>query len=437
MGLLFWGLIALGILVTVHEGGHFIVAKLLGVKVEKFSIGFGPKIVSFTRGDTEYRISLLPLGGYVKMKGETPLDETTGATDEFLNKKWWEKALIAFAGPFANFILAIILFTISFTIGQKYEDFEPIIGKISQPNITSFQLNDTITSINNEPIKSWNQMFQHFKESNNSFQILRNGQAVTVFTDTLSINTFANNIQPQTSTIIGSVSPGYPAYLAGLKKGDKIIKVNEIDVKDWYELRNQISNSEEKSVQITLLRDDKVITKTMNLSDNILEKGSKIIGITQHLPLEIEEKFPLFTSMKYGLVTSITTIYANYYGMAKLIKNPSALKENVGGPVMMVTISKQYSEKGISSILSFLAIINILLLVMNLLPIPILDGGQIVFSFIEGIKGSPLSIKIQSMLQQAGLVLLLTLTIYVFFNDFSRINQRFKSIKSTEESIVK
>ncbi|MEA1973129.1 MAG: site-2 protease family protein, partial [Candidatus Cloacimonadota bacterium] len=184
-----------------------------------------------------------------------------------------------------------------------------------------------------------------------------------------------------------------------------------------------------------LIRDEKTLNKTIKLSDNLLEEGTKIIGVTQYLPLEIVEKFSPLKSIQLGVLTTISTIYANYYGLVKLIKNPSALKDNVGGPVMMVAVSKQYSEKGFSTVLSFIAIINILLMVMNLLPIPILDGGQILFSFIEAIKGNPLSIKVQGILQQAGLFILLSLTIYVFINDFSRITQRVKSIKNIEEPI--
>ncbi|MEA1971695.1 MAG: RIP metalloprotease RseP, partial [Candidatus Cloacimonadota bacterium] len=324
MSLFLWGFITLGLLVTIHEGGHMIVAKLLGVKVEKFSIGFGPKLISFKKGETEYRISLLPLGGYVKMKGETPLDETRGEDDEFLQKKWWEKALIAFAGPFANLIFAIILFSISFTIGHKFDDFEPIIGKIVNSKINRFQTDDRIIYLNNNEVKGWNEMFGYFEEGENTFEVIRNQNTVSITTDTLSLQTFANTFHPKTSTIVGSVAPGYPAYLSGVKKGDKIIKVNEFEVDNWFDLRTRITSTKKETVDITLIRDEKTLNKTIKLSDNLLEEGTKIIGVTQYLPLEIAEKFSPLKSIQLGVLTTISTIYANYYGLVKLIKNPSA-----------------------------------------------------------------------------------------------------------------
>ncbi len=417
-----------GILVLVHEAGHFIAARFFGVEVEKFSIGFGPKLFSFTSQKTEFRVSAIPLGGYLKMKGENP-DEQKSDTDSFHTKKWWQRAIIAFSGPFANFIFAILILIFSFAIGRNYEDNLPIIGKSKN---AIFQSNDLLLNVNGNNVKSWTQIIKFTTENEtDNFQIERNGEIIFIETDKISKENWLSDFLPAVAAKIGEVTPGLPAYKAGLMKNDEILAVNKIPVTDWYEMRNAIGESTAKKVILTIKRDGKIFDKTVNLDTNIID-NRKIIGIIQPFSTTISEKYSLVEATKYGILTSVNVVATNYAMLFKLIANPQALKSNVGGPVMIYTMSQQYAKKGVSNTLMFIATISIILMVMNLLPIPILDGGLIFFCFIERIRGKILSKNIQIMLQKIGMLLLLLLMIFAFWNDFSRIYFRNLSIKQHE-----
>jgi regulator of sigma E protease len=422
-------IVALGLLITVHETGHFLVARLFGVEIEKFSIGFGPKLISFQGKETNYRISLIPLGGYVKMKGENPDEIVQDAESSFKAKKWWQRALIAFAGPFFNLILASIILIFSFAIGQTFEDQATTIGRILSEDFSELKEGDTIVSVNQNEVESWTQVLRNIKNnSNNEIQVVRDGTALTIQFNSIDEIAFANHVLPHSPPVIGELAIGLPAYKAGLQKQDKILEINDTEIQDWYDIRETIQESETDSANLKIQRENEIFEKKVALERNVLD-GTRMLGITQSLPLKIEENFSLKESIQYGLISTINMVYLNYYGLYKLIINPSTIKDNVGGPVMMVTMSRQTIQKGWNSILVFVAMISIVLMVMNLLPIPILDGGHIIFCIIEGITKKPLSIKTQVILQRIGLFILLFLLFFAFINDFNRIFQRNVSIR--------
>ncbi|MBT7469665.1 MAG: RIP metalloprotease RseP [Candidatus Cloacimonetes bacterium] len=421
-------ILVFGVLVLVHEAGHFIAARFFGVEVEKFSIGFGPKLFSFTSQKTEFRVSAIPLGGYLKMKGENP-DEQKSDTDSFHAKKWWQRAIIAFSGPFANFIFAILIFIFSFALGKSYEDNLPIIGKSEN---AIFQSNDLLLNVNGNNVESWTQIIKFTNENEiDNFQIERNGEIIFIETDEISKENWLSDFLPAVTAKIGEVTPGLPAYKAGLMQNDEILAVNEITVSDWYEMRNAIGKSTTEKVILTIKRDAEIFKKTVNLDTNLID-NRKIIGIIQPFSTIIHEKYNLLEATKFGILTSVNVVATNYAMLFKLIANPQTLKSNVGGPVMIYTMSQQYAKKGVSDTLMFIATISIILMVMNLLPIPILDGGLIFFCFVEGIRGKILPKNIQFMLQKIGMLLLLFLMIFAFWNDLSRIYFRNSSIKQHE-----
>jgi len=428
-------LIALGLLVAVHEGGHFLAARWLGVYVEKFSIGFGPKLLSFKDKMTEYRLSLIPLGGYVKMRGDNPDEDIEDTKGSFLALVWWKRAIIAFAGPFTNLLFAILILIFTFMMGKDYEDFSPYIGRIEPAeesyqtnNLEKLQTGDKLISINGQEITSWNDSYTSVADGINDIVIERNDREINL---TLEFSPIAwiEQILPETTTIIGEVSPGLPAYNAGLMDGDKVISINGVPVNDWYELRRQVKASEGKTVKVEIEREDGRFEREIKLQENLLD-GSQVIGISQKLPMEVHESFSLWESMKYGSLTAVDFMVLNYVGIYKLVLKPTELKNNLGGPVLMYTLSKQTVKQGWNSILNFIAIISIILMVMNLLPIPILDGGIIFFCFIEGIRGKALSIKTQMTLQKIGASILILLMFFAFSNDFTRIFKRNTSIKN-------
>ena len=429
--------VALGVLVTVHEFGHFVAARLFGVDVEKFSIGFGKKLFSFQKGKTEYRISLIPLGGYLKMKGENPDEEIVDTEHSFRGKTWWQRAIIAFAGPFMNLIFALILFITSFAVGRNYEDLMPVIGHVETEYSSIFLPKDVILEVNNHPIKGWNQIIQYsHPDQDNFYKILRNSTELEITTEGLESMFWFSTVKPQVDAVVGEVSPGLSAYKAGLMPGDKILAVDEEPVADWYEMRIAITENPNSEVKLKIQRGEQIFDKILQLEQHIYQ-DNKVIGIMQYMPVKIQGKYNLGQSISYGSITTANFVILNYVMFGKLIANPQAIKSNLGGPVMIYTMSKQTVDKGWDIILSFVAAISIVLMIMNLLPIPILDGGHIFFCFLEGIFRKPLPLKVQIILQNIGLFLLMFLMVYAFWNDFSRIFSRNAAIQEQKMEMQK
>lgn len=440
-------ILVLGLLVTFHELGHFLVARYFGVKIDKFSIGFGPRIFSIKKGQTEYTISLIPLGGYVKMKGENPdFDEEDKSlivddSDSFSSKLWWQRALIAFAGPFFNIILAVMLFFISYSIGRTYNVFLPIIEKAEIPYEKFFQTGDKILTINGKEIIGWTDIYKNIKDKNeNSFLITRkdaNQSMSKKLEISIFINdkiSFFNSLYPVTKNVIGEVSPGMPAWKAGLQENDKILKVNNISVNNWTEVRTEIQNSQTDYIDLLIERVIEGMPKLLEVKvksiSNPLEvnkqdkQASKMIGISQAMDVSYYQRNTIYESVKLSVYTSAAFIYMNYKALYSLAKNPSSFKDSIGGPVMVFSMTSQSSKRGFSELLMFVASISILLMIMNLLPIPILDGGHIIYCLIEGVFKKPIPPKIQIIAQQIGFLLLISLMLYAFYSDFDRLFQR-------------
>ncbi|MCF7919858.1 MAG: RIP metalloprotease RseP [Candidatus Cloacimonetes bacterium] len=432
-------LAALGILVMVHEGGHFLAARWLGVLVEKFSIGFGPRLFGFKGRTTEYRLSLIPLGGYVKMKGENPDEEVSDPEGSFSALSWWKRVIIAFSGPLANLILALLILITTFYMGKDYEDYGRLVGAIKSPtteidNLTFLQPGDELLEINGQELRSWTDSYLYLQDGENEILIKREDKEL-IFQEEISYSEWMQRVLPQTTTIIGDVSPGLPAYNAGLMEGDEIVSVDGQTVTDWYEMRDLIVNNQNTSVELRIKREDGEFTRNIKLQENVLD-GNRVIGITQKLPLKVHESYNIWESVKYGTISTVDYVLINYIGLYKLLLKPAELKNNIGGPVLMYTMSKQTAKRGWNSILTFMALISIVLMVMNLLPIPILDGGMIFFCIIEGIRKKALSLKIQMTLQKIGFSLLLLLMFFAFSNDFMRIFQRNVSISNQKAEML-
>ncbi len=425
----------LGILVAVHEGGHFVAARLMKVNVEKFSIGFGPKLFGFFRNGTEFVISLIPLGGYVKMQEENPGE--TKDLDEFdkqfsfTEKRWYQRAFIAFAGPFVNFIFAVILLIFSFWVGKNYYDQPAVVGKVNTEYEAFFQPNDVITKVNGKDVKGWSQIIQNLKDDENVIELIRDGQPQKVNLGKVEKIDFYKEILPKVEAVVGEASVGLPAYQAGLQAGDKIIAINGELVEDWYEMQKLISSSKGDQLEFLIKRGKQEFSKTIKLQNNMVD-DRKIIGITQMQPIKIEEDYSFWESTKYGSLSAVNFVALNYAMLGKLLVNPSELKNSVGGPVMLYSMSKQTAKKGFSDILSFIGALNLILMVMNLLPIPVLDGGQILFCLIEGIRKKALAEKTQIVLQNIGFVFLMMLMLFAFWNDITKMFERNNAVKKQE-----
>ena len=424
-------LVALGVLVIVHEAGHFCVARFFSVEVEKFSIGFGPKLVGFKRGNTEYKISLIPLGGYVKMKGDEPEKGAVLSQNDFYGIVWWKRALIVLAGPIANLILGFFLFTFSFSVGRVIQDHYPVVGKVSHNFENIILMGDKIVEVNGKEIDRWNLLFEATNSSDiDVVKIDRGGELLTLTTYDIEPESWAGDILPFVKAEVGEVAPGMPAYRAGLKPGDVILAVDSIDVDNWFEMRERIANNPENLVELTIDRAGEQFLIPVSLEEGLMDsQGQKMIGITQKLPINHYETFTFGESVRYGLLSTVGFITLNYQALFKMVSKPLAAKEHLGGPVMIIAMSQQTSQMGWGAVLAFVASISLILMIMNLLPIPVLDGGHILFFLIEGLIGRPLSYKVQAVVQQIGFALLMILVIFVFYNDFAKIVTRRISLK--------
>ena len=199
-------LVVLGLLVTIHEGGHFLAARMFGVGVEKFSIGFGPKLFSFKRKQTDYRLSLIPLGGYVKMMGENPDEIVDDIQHSFKAKKWWQRAIIAFAGPFFNAIFALLVLIFSFSLGRSFEDQQTTIGRINNPNFSMLQVEDKIIEVNGKKVQGWSDVVLTLKKGEeNRLKVMRDGQLIEIALESIDPQEFATNVLAKAAPIIGEL----------------------------------------------------------------------------------------------------------------------------------------------------------------------------------------------------------------------------------------
>jgi regulator of sigma E protease len=328
--------VSLGILIFIHEFGHFVAAKLFGVKVERFSLGFGPRLLGKEVGDTDYRISAFPLGGYVKMLGESTDEEIPEELHpvSFSHQPLRRRMSIVGAGPGSNLLLAVLLYAFIFAF---------------------FGLTET-------------------------------------------------------STDIGSVTPDSPAAAAGLKSNDKVLAIDGVPVRVWSDLSQLIQESGSKKVQLKLQRADEVFT--VELTPEIRETKN-ILGEKISRPL-------------IGIVASNNIIVENgmikltFVVLGKLIVGAISPK-TLAGPIGIAQMSGEVAKAGPLAFLYFLALLSINLGILNLLPIPILDGGHLLFFSIEAIMGKPLSIRKREVAQQVGLFLLIALMVFVFYNDIYRL----------------
>ena len=418
-------LVALGVLVTVHETGHFLAARLCGVKVETFSIGFGSPLLKFVKNEIEYRIGWIPLGGYVKMKGEALEEGAAEEADSFQYTKWWKKIIISLAGPFSNLVLAVLIFILTFLLPSRVEDHYPVVGQVSGDYELIFQVGDSIHAVNGKPVEGWYQFLGSLSRTeDNSISLSRDGKNALLSLPQLEPETFIRDVQPSVTAVVGEMSPGMPAWRAGLKPGDKIIRVNNVEINNWYDMRELITLAEGDSVSLTLVREGQTFERTMPLEQNPMAEGQRLIGITQYMPVTYTLSYPPGKAVQYGVSSTLNFIALNYIALYRVISRPETLKSSVGGPVMIYSLSSQSAKKGWTSWITFLAAISIVLMIMNLLPIPVLDGGHIMFALVQGVIGKPIPRRVQLVLQNIGLVLLLMLMTFAFYNDFSKVFSR-------------
>ncbi|MEQ1589726.1 MAG: RIP metalloprotease RseP [Gallionella sp.] len=439
---------AIALLVTFHELGHYWVARRCGVKVLRFSLGFGKIIYSkrFANSDTEWVISAIPLGGYVKM-----LDEREGEVAPaelhlaFNRKPVLQRMAIVVAGPVANFLLAIVLYWAMFIYGVP--GLKPVLGDVpvgTPAAVAQMQAGDTILSINDEKIPSWQQLHwmlldAALKQGDVKVEARTTQHDTRVYMLNMSSleardleGSFLEKLglkpyQPIVLPVIGKLVEGGVAQHAGLKAGDKILRANDVPMKTWQEVVEVIRIHSDQSVQLEIQRGE--VTLPIAVIPQSSQESGKTVGKIGVAPQVNEAEWDaMFTDVRYAPLAALSesvrktwqTSIISLKMMGKLVMGEISAK-NISGPITIADYAGQSAGMGIVAYLGFLALISISLGVMNLLPIPLLDGGHLLYYAVELIKGSPVSEQAWEIGQKIGIAILGTLMTFAIFNDVTRL----------------
>jgi len=420
-------LIFIGVLVLVHEFGHFVVAKAFGVKVEVFSIGFGPPIVRKKWGETVYQIAVIPLGGYVKLYGEEDSEEARKDPRSFYAKPPWQRILIAFAGPLFNFLFAIIAFWFVYLHPQKVPQYlfePPKVGLISPKSPAAemgLKPGDVIVAVNGKPIKDWrelNNLLEEYAGKEVTFTVLRNGEKITLKVNLdYKILSKGLGIVPYIPPVVGGVEPNSPAAQVGLKKGDRILEINGKKVQSWWDIVRLTKNSDGKPLTLEVERYGKIFTVTVVPKyDPTLKRY--LIGIKA--PIEYKEvKLSPWEAFIKAVERTWFLIVLTVKVIWGLITGAVSVK-TLGGPLAIAGFAGEAAKLGLVAFLSAMATLSVQLGLFNLIPLPLLDGGLILLFLIEWIRGKPLPEKFKEWWAKIGFVIIVSLMVFIFTQDIIR-----------------
>jgi regulator of sigma E protease len=420
-------ILALAIIVTLHEFGHFIAARAFGIRVEKFFLFFdawGVKLFSIKKGDTEYGIGWLPLGGYVKIAGM--IDESMDREAmkqppkpyEFRAKPAWQRLIVMLCGVIVNFFLGIIILAfITLHYDKEYLPVDEVQNGIYAYELgqeVGFQTGDKVIAVDGEPIQRFNDILSTSNLMGATITVLRNGKEVNVIIPDTFYKSFSKKTRPlfisadNFSFTVDSVIDDYPAQKAGIQKGDKIVAVDSIPVDAFGDFRTMVRNKKSEEIIISLLRDG----DTIDLSVTVDSSG--LVGIVPEMPYALK-KYSFTEGLKYGWHDGVSILGANMKGFGKIFTGQEKATESLQGPIGMATFFG--GTWNWHRFWYLTAMISLILAFMNLLPIPALDGGHAMFITFEIITGRELSDKFMEKAQMVGMVILLSLMVFVIFND--------------------
>jgi regulator of sigma E protease len=447
--------LVLGAMVVIHEFGHFIVAKAFGIRVDVFSVGFGKRLWGFRKGDTDYRLSLVPLGGYVKMAGENLDEQRTGAPDEFMSKPKWQRLCVAVAGPAMNILTALAIPAVMAMIHHEVPAYlaKPALVRAVEPNSpaerSGLQPGDLITQVDGSADPKWQYLEDYVAvnpDQDLALTVKRDGEtrqvalhvAARAF-DQEKIGYSGLKADDERITV-AAVKAGEPAEAAGLKLGDNIIAVNSNRVEQsWYgaeEIIRVIRASADKPLTLTVKRGGETldIQATPRIDEGELRLGF-VQGITGREM--VNQRLPLFTAIKFSVDENLRIIQLTKTALGQVFVGKRSARDTLTGPVGIAQIVGQAAQDGSAQVFRLMAILSLNLGVFNLLPIPVLDGGLIFMLALEaflGFFGLPLSLRIKERMMQVGLVMLMLLMGFVIVNDIlKRIPGRSSSPQQIEQ----
>jgi regulator of sigma E protease len=433
-------IVAIGVLVSVHEFGHFWVARRLGFKVLRFSIGFGRPLVRW-RGRApdhiEYWLSAIPLGGYVKMldERETPVPEAE-RDRSFNHRPIWQRILVLLAGPAFNFLFAVVAYWAMFTTGVP--GIKPVIGEVTEGSVAAragLVPNDEIEAVGGRSVENWDgatlAMIDELLQKGRIDLQIREPGSSTTRTVSLDVRGRAAELtgpsglfaglgirpSPVPSAVIAAIAPGSAAEQAGFKPGDEVLRAGDSEIADWGQWVDFVRNRPGETVTVEIRRGDEVLSVPLTIG-TVEENGTTVgrIGASR------------FAELRYGVAEALPRGIEKTWQMTSLtlrmlghmLVGEVSLK-NMSGPITIAAVAGDSAQAGLSPFLNFLAVVSISLGIINLVPVPLLDGGQVLYQLIEWVKGSPLSERALAVGQQIGVVFLILLMSFVFYNDLTRI----------------
>jgi regulator of sigma E protease len=423
----------LGIMILIHEFGHYAAAKFFGVRVEVFSIGFGKRLIGFTRGDTDYRIAAIPLGGYVKMSGENFMESRTGAPYEFMSHPRWQRFIIAFAGPFMNIMLAIVLLTVVFMVRYEhpiYLDKPAVIGWVLENSPAAkagFLPGDRIVHIDGLENPTWEDVLPKVILSPNeplNVTVERDGQQVvkTITPQAVGPEQLGSpGWLPDQPNTITELEPNMPAAQAGLKVGDNIVALNGQTTRSLPAMIRVLQDNKSKPVEVTAVRDGQEMKFTLTPKLDKLETGEERYRIGMKSEPQHVDKLPFGKALSKSIEQNKKNSLLILELVKKMVQRKVSVKQ-VEGPISIARASGDAAkQQGWAPLLLLMSAISLNLGIFNLFPFPILDGGMILMLAIESVRGRDISLPVKERVYQVAFVLLVLFAALVIFNDISKL----------------